>query len=65
MVNNLPGAPPSRKICPHISYSTGTVFCKGDICLAANPDRFKDEGFCFLVITDEPGEIPEKEDNDR
>ena len=65
MVNKLPDAPSLRKVCPHISYSDATVFCKGNICHTANPQRFQDEGFCFILIPDGQGELPETGDNDQ
>ncbi len=58
----VPDAPVTRKICPFISYSNGTVFCKGEICHTANPRRFKNEGFCFLLITGGKGDLPETGD---
>ncbi len=61
----IPNTPVPRKICPYISYSNGTVFCKGEICHTANPRRFKNEGFCFLLITDVISDPPGTGDNDR
>ncbi|MCX6701307.1 MAG: hypothetical protein NTV68_15545 [Methanomicrobiales archaeon] len=65
MASELPGAAMTRKVCPFISDSQGTVFCKGEICYAAYPQRFMDETFWFCSIIDGPGGLPETGDNDR
>ena len=58
----VPDAPVTRQVCPFITYSNGTVFCKGEICHTANPQRFQEEGFCFLLITNGKGDLPETGD---
>lgn len=65
MASELPDAPVSRKVCPFISYSNGTVFCKGEICHTANPQRFLEEGFCFILTIGGQGDQPETGENDR
>ena len=65
MVSDVPDVPVLPKVCPYISYSNATVFCRGEFCHDADHDRFKEEGFCFLLITEEPVGMPKKGDNDR
>ena len=65
MVSDLPDAPVLPKICPYISYSNATVFCKGEICQSANHDRFKEDRFCFLLVADEPAGMQKMGDNDQ
>jgi hypothetical protein len=60
----MPDTPVLRKICPYITYSNGTVFCKRVICQTANPRRFRNEGFCSIVITAGQSDPPGTGDND-
>jgi len=61
MACELPDAPVGQKICPHISYSNSTVCCKGNICHTANPQRFLDDEFCFILIPGGQDDLPETE----
>ena len=65
MVSDLPDAPVLLKICPYITYSNSTAFCKRELCHSADHNRFKEEGSCFLLVADEPVELPKSGDNAR
>ena len=65
MASESPDAPMEAKVCPIISDSSGTVFCRGEICYAAYPQQFMDETHWFCLIIDGPGELPETGEDDR
>ena len=56
MASESPDAPMKTKVCPIISDSHGSVFCKGDICYAAYYRSLMGETTCFCLIIDGTGD---------